>query len=929
MDGDRFDGIAKALAGGSSRRRLLKGLIGASTLGIGSVLGFRTTSSRAQSDISSEITPEATVGTEPTSIPSPTATEPPTETPAPTDTPVPADTPTPAPTATTVPTLEPSPTASPTEPATPTATPATVSAAADTGILKITAVGPDNAPSSWGCFYVFRRSEGGLSFAAKACEEDNVFGDGITELSLAPGDYLVNQGEPPYNWGRAMPFAATVTAGQVTAVNIQYQQPAELTIIGANADGQLLLRNETPGAYLELYPASGPAAELYADRVGNLYFNPWALMYLLPAGDFILRETYPPFGYLPADGLPVSLAPGESKTVILPHAMDTVGEFRARLVNEAGQSITSDDVTVFVYTDAGDGVRGREVSAWFDGSPYGVGNPNGTINGWIAEPGAYVASIWRPPAGYSTPPMQRFTVSRRAVTDLTFVFKAGITCAEEFIDCNGTCVDPMTNAQFCGGCQFPCPPGIVCTGGECQCPPGHGNCFGICADFLNDPSTCGGCFNECRPWERCEQGVCTDEPDCPTPTVPCGGICVDTASDGSHCGQCGNICQSGHTCVNGSCIAPQLAPRIVAGPRTIDLRQSAATVTWTTDRPASSRVDFGQTSNLGRTRTLSGVRTEHQVTLEPLKPGTLHYYKVTSANDGGSVSKSSQFRTRSCLSGTTRCGNACVNLQTDPANCGSCGHSCTPGLTCRTGQCVVPTTWEFRAPFAIKQFADKRDPAEASAEAAACKGLNGLVTKQQDLASGKLGYHLFGYGGYCGNFNSFTSSNPPSESGRVVSLLGVEFVPPVTDDYRIRIDVALAGQASVSAEKNAFGFITSFLLPGLAGAIAELIPLSDPANLLPSAGVVDTNVLLKINSAYTRNPGQITDLVAASVPFFPDEQETTFLGTVFAETTMRLTAGQAVRIYGGLETTIKLWGHASASAKTLDSRLSRILIRRL
>jgi hypothetical protein len=43
-----------------------------------------------------------------------------------------------------------------------------------------------------------------------------------------------------------------------------------------------------------------------------------------------------------------------------------------------------------------------------------------------------------------------------------------------------------------------------------------------------------------------------------------------------------------------------------------------------------------------------------------------------------------------CGSGQTCCGTICVDLQTNPANCGSCGHVCIPGALCTAGQCVCP-----------------------------------------------------------------------------------------------------------------------------------------------------------------------------------------------------------------------------------------------
>jgi hypothetical protein len=41
-----------------------------------------------------------------------------------------------------------------------------------------------------------------------------------------------------------------------------------------------------------------------------------------------------------------------------------------------------------------------------------------------------------------------------------------------------------------------------------------------------------------------------------------------------------------------------------------------------------------------------------------------------------------------CDSGLTICNGRCVNLQTDPANCGACGQHCQPGAPCAGGECA-------------------------------------------------------------------------------------------------------------------------------------------------------------------------------------------------------------------------------------------------
>ena len=45
-----------------------------------------------------------------------------------------------------------------------------------------------------------------------------------------------------------------------------------------------------------------------------------------------------------------------------------------------------------------------------------------------------------------------------------------------------------------------------------------------------------------------------------------------------------------------------------------------------------------------------------------------------------------------CKSGLKKCGKKCVNVATDPANCGSCGRACASGQTCANGQCTGGTT---------------------------------------------------------------------------------------------------------------------------------------------------------------------------------------------------------------------------------------------
>ena len=45
-----------------------------------------------------------------------------------------------------------------------------------------------------------------------------------------------------------------------------------------------------------------------------------------------------------------------------------------------------------------------------------------------------------------------------------------------------------------------------------------------------------------------------------------------------------------------------------------------------------------------------------------------------------------------CPAGRTACSNACVDTQTDVANCGSCGNKCAANALCQKGACQACPT---------------------------------------------------------------------------------------------------------------------------------------------------------------------------------------------------------------------------------------------
>jgi len=91
---------------------------------------------------------------------------------------------------------------------------------------------------------------------------------------------------------------------------------------------------------------------------------------------------------------------------------------------------------------------------------------------------------------------------------------------------------------------------------------------------------------------------------------------------------------------NGNNCADAVAPTISSIAAT-SVTHQAATISWTTNEKASTWVEYGVTTAYGASTTLdTSLVTAHSTNLTSLLPGTLYHYRVTSRDEAGNVTVS-------------------------------------------------------------------------------------------------------------------------------------------------------------------------------------------------------------------------------------------------------------------------------------------------
>jgi hypothetical protein len=98
----------------------------------------------------------------------------------------------------------------------------------------------------------------------------------------------------------------------------------------------------------------------------------------------------------------------------------------------------------------------------------------------------------------------------------------------------------------------------------------------------------------------------------------------------------GTVSKSVVIYVNPPPVSPaDTAPPVIKNVSTLSETDTSAVISWTTNEPSSSHVDYGTTIEYGLTATSDELTSAHSITLSGLEPNAAYHYRVKSKDEAG------------------------------------------------------------------------------------------------------------------------------------------------------------------------------------------------------------------------------------------------------------------------------------------------------
>ncbi len=257
--------------------------------------------------------------------------------------------------------------------------------------------------------------------------------------------------------------------------------------------------------------------------------------------------------------------------------------------------------------------------------------------------------------------------------------------------CVRACAGRVCGSDGCGGTCGACAAGATCSaGGACVAP-----CVSACGSRVCGPDPrCGTSCGRCASGSNCSgTGVCVCSPG----LTDCSGACANLSDDPSHCGACGTRCGTNEQCTAAACVCVPGTMRragvclpgcgavlAAAGLPNAGTGCCASPCTLREGGPSYDCAHCCESTGPGACGCAGGLIMCGGSCIDgqtdPNNCGSCGTVCATGACSGGVCA---------CGAGQQRCGGVCINVLNDLNNCGACGSVCTaPGPGCCGGRCT-------------------------------------------------------------------------------------------------------------------------------------------------------------------------------------------------------------------------------------------------